>query len=134
MASSSHSLFSNASLLEVAVPRWLNPLRAAPNHCAGAIAEEAIGSLRTVAAMGGEAVELERYQGKLELAKASAIAAGVKAGTLLGVMLLIVFCSYAVGMSFGAGQVRAVTAHACSARASCSTACASQLCHTVLHR
>jgi ABC-type multidrug transport system fused ATPase/permease subunit len=71
----------------------------------GAVAEEAISSVRTVAAFTGESSELSRYQIRLDAAKASAITAGVRAGILLGVMLFIVFCSYAVGMSYGARQV-----------------------------
>ena len=61
--------------------------------------------MRTVAAFNGERVECARYQNKLDTAKESAIAAGIRTGILLGVMLFIIFCSYAVGMVFGASEV-----------------------------
>ena len=76
-----------------------------PCHHAGAVAEEAIGSVRTVHAFNGGEREGMRYASRLDAAATSAIGAGVRVGILIGFMLLVIFCSYAAGMVWGAHEV-----------------------------
>ncbi|CAN0230516.1 unnamed protein product [Ascophyllum nodosum] len=72
---------------------------------AGGVAEEAISSIRTVAAFTGERKEAARYEEKVDEATETSVAAGVGIGRAFGVMMFIIFCSYGLGMWYGASEV-----------------------------
>ena len=63
---------------------------------AGAVAEEVISSIRTVAAFGGEKKEVVRYIGELEAARSIGIKRGIVTGALLGCVIGTFFCSYSL--------------------------------------
>ncbi|XP_077979292.1 ATP-dependent translocase ABCB1-like [Glandiceps talaboti] len=68
---------------------------------AGAVAEEVLSAIRTVAAFGGEKKEAERYRDNLHSAKSVGIKKGVVSGAGMGITFLIVFCTYALGFWYG---------------------------------
>ncbi|XP_077979293.1 ATP-dependent translocase ABCB1-like [Glandiceps talaboti] len=68
---------------------------------AGAVAEEVLSAIRTVAAFGGEKKETERYRDNLHSAKTVGIKKGVVSGVGMGVTFLLVFCTYALGFWYG---------------------------------
>ncbi|CAM9376907.1 unnamed protein product [Laminaria digitata] len=72
---------------------------------AGGVAEEAISSIRTVAAFTGEKKECKRYEGKVDEAMETSIKAGIGMASALGLMMFIIFCSYGLGMWYGAREV-----------------------------
>ena len=69
---------------------------------AGAVAEQAIASIRTVAAFTGERKEADRYALKLERAQGVGIQSGTAIARGLACVLFIIFASYGLGMWFGA--------------------------------
>lgn len=69
---------------------------------AGSVAEEVLGSIRTVAAFGGELFELNRYRNHLTEVKRNGIRMGIRVGINLGLVMFFVFCSYALTFWFGA--------------------------------
>ncbi|TKS67246.1 Multidrug resistance protein 1 [Collichthys lucidus] len=72
---------------------------------AGAVADEVLSSIRTVAAFGGQEKEAERYDGNLEEAQVW----GVKKGTIIGVfqgyLWCIIFLCYALAFWYGSELV-----------------------------
>ncbi|TMS06757.1 Bile salt export pump [Larimichthys crocea] len=72
---------------------------------AGAVADEVLSSIRTVAAFGGQGKEAERYDGNLEEAQVW----GVKKGTIIGVfqgyLWCIIFLCYALAFWYGSKLV-----------------------------
>ncbi|GAB1600864.1 multidrug resistance protein 1A-like [Argonauta hians] len=73
---------------------------------AGDIAEEAISSIRTVVAFGGETKECQRYEYLLGLAKKAGIIKGVATGCSTGFFLFSVFAYYSLGFWYGAKLIR----------------------------
>ncbi|XP_021367207.1 multidrug resistance protein 1-like isoform X1 [Mizuhopecten yessoensis] len=73
---------------------------------AGAVAEEVLGSIRTVVAFGGQRKEFIRYDKNLEHAKQIGIKKGVTSGLSMGAIWFIMMCSYALGFWYGAKLVR----------------------------
>ena len=69
---------------------------------AGSVAEEVLMSIRTVASFGGELFELNRYTSHLGTARKSGTRMGVQVGLSLGLVMMFVFCSYALTFWFGA--------------------------------
>ncbi|WAR00123.1 MDR1-like protein [Mya arenaria] len=69
---------------------------------AGAIAEEVLGSIRTVLAFGGQAKESIRYESRLSEAHDMGVRKGFVSGISTGVVWLIIFCAYALGFWYGA--------------------------------
>ena len=69
---------------------------------AGAVAEEALSSMRTVSAFGAEQHELDRYTVRLEHARKENTKKGLTTGVGIGTTLLIMMCSY--GLSFWYGS------------------------------
>ena len=63
---------------------------------AGAVAEEVISSIRTVAAFGGEKKEVARYAGELGAARTIGIKRGIVTGGLLGAVMGTFFGSYSL--------------------------------------
>jgi len=58
---------------------------------AGGIAEEVISSIRTIAAFGGQQIELARYVENLDIAKAVGIRKGLTAGAGAGSLMFVLF-------------------------------------------
>lgn len=68
---------------------------------ASTIAEEVFGSIRTVVAFHGEAKESERFAKELIPAKRESIRKGILTGFGVGLLWLITYGSYALGVWFG---------------------------------
>ena len=64
---------------------------------AGAVAEEVFSSIRTVFAFNGVKKDHKRYEDKLDEAKKFGIKKATVNGALLGVLWLVINCSYALG-------------------------------------
>ncbi|XP_006834390.1 PREDICTED: multidrug resistance protein 3 isoform X2 [Chrysochloris asiatica] len=72
---------------------------------AGAVAEEALGAIRTVIAFGGQNKELERYQKHLETAKSIGIKKAISANISMGIAFLLIYASYALAFWYGSTLV-----------------------------
>ncbi|XP_045244629.2 phosphatidylcholine translocator ABCB4 isoform X3 [Macaca fascicularis] len=72
---------------------------------AGAVAEEALGAIRTVIAFGGQNKELERYQKHLENAKEIGIKKAISANISMGIAFLLIYASYALAFWYGSTLV-----------------------------
>ncbi|KAG8508441.1 Phosphatidylcholine translocator ABCB4, partial [Galemys pyrenaicus] len=72
---------------------------------AGALAEEALGAIRTVIAFGGQNKELERYQKHLENAKKIGIKKAISANISMGIAFLLIYASYALAFWYGSTLV-----------------------------
>ncbi|XP_063224733.1 multidrug resistance protein homolog 49-like [Bacillus rossius redtenbacheri] len=68
---------------------------------AGAVAEEALSSIRTVVAFGGEEKEVERYSDKLQAAVAAGVKRGLFSGVGGGISWFIIYSSYAIAFWYG---------------------------------
>ncbi|KAI3679122.1 hypothetical protein L6452_38431 [Arctium lappa] len=69
------------------------------------VVEQTIGSIRTVASFTGEKKAVANYNTSLVDAYKSSVHEGLAAGLGLGSMMLIVFCSYALAVWYGAKMV-----------------------------
>ncbi|XP_008587624.1 PREDICTED: multidrug resistance protein 3 isoform X2 [Galeopterus variegatus] len=72
---------------------------------AGAVAEEALGAIRTVIAFGGQNKELQRYQKHLENAKKIGIKKAISANISMGIAFLLIYASYALAFWYGSTLV-----------------------------
>ncbi|XP_075612847.1 bile salt export pump isoform X4 [Balearica regulorum gibbericeps] len=72
---------------------------------AGAVADEVLSSIRTVAAFGGEKKEVERYDKNLVFAQHWGIRKGIIMGLFTGYMWLIIFLCYALAFWYGSKLV-----------------------------
>ncbi|XP_018597175.1 bile salt export pump isoform X2 [Scleropages formosus] len=72
---------------------------------AGAVADEVLSSIRTVAAFGGEDKETKRYDRNLATAQSWGIKKGVIVGAFQGCMWCIIFLCYALAFWYGAKLV-----------------------------
>ncbi|XP_075287295.1 bile salt export pump isoform X2 [Opisthocomus hoazin] len=72
---------------------------------AGAVADEVLSSIRTVAAFGGEKKEVERYDKNLVFAQHWGIRKGIIMGLFTGYMWLIIFMCYALAFWYGSKLV-----------------------------
>ncbi|CAE7840271.1 ABCB1 [Symbiodinium sp. CCMP2592] len=68
---------------------------------ASAVAEEALMAIRSVAAFGGEAVEVARFEKELIPAKIGGIRSGTKIGAAWGVLNVFYPCLYSLALWFG---------------------------------
>ncbi len=68
---------------------------------AGAIAEEVFTAIRTVFAFNGAQKEFKRYENNLDYAKKFGIKKSVANGILMGFLMLITNCAYALGFWYG---------------------------------
>mmetsp|Transcript_4694 Transcript_4694/g.9951 ORF Transcript_4694/g.9951 Transcript_4694/m.9951 type:complete len:1291 (+) Transcript_4694:30-3902(+) len=68
---------------------------------AGGVAEQAIGSIRTVAAFGGEETEVERYDQYVRVAQQKGIRAGVFLGASTAITIMIMYWTFALGFWYG---------------------------------
>uniref|UniRef100_A0A4W6DIP9 Bile salt export pump n=1 Tax=Lates calcarifer TaxID=8187 RepID=A0A4W6DIP9_LATCA len=72
---------------------------------AGAVADEVLSSIRTVAAFGGELKEVERYDRNLVSAQSWGIRKGLIMGFFTGYMWLIIFLCYGLAFWYGSSLV-----------------------------
>ncbi|KAF7248205.1 Bile salt export pump [Varanus komodoensis] len=72
---------------------------------AGAVADEVLSSIRTVAAFGGERKEVERYDKNLVYAQAQGIRKGMIMGFFTGFIWLTIFLCYALAFWYGSKLV-----------------------------
>uniref|UniRef100_A0AAQ4R5M3 Bile salt export pump n=1 Tax=Gasterosteus aculeatus aculeatus TaxID=481459 RepID=A0AAQ4R5M3_GASAC len=72
---------------------------------AGAIADEVLSSIRTVAAFGGEAKEVQRYDKNLISAQRWGIRKGLIMGFFSGYMWLVIFMCYGLAFWYGSSLV-----------------------------
>ncbi|XP_010634777.1 phosphatidylcholine translocator ABCB4 isoform X2 [Fukomys damarensis] len=72
---------------------------------AGAVAEEALGAIRTVIAFGGQNKMLKRYQKHLENAKKIGIKKAISASISMGIAFLLIYASYALAFWYGSTLV-----------------------------
>ncbi|KAL2076892.1 hypothetical protein ACEWY4_027508 [Coilia grayii] len=72
---------------------------------AGAVADEVLSSIRTVAAFGGETKEVERYDRNLISAQRWGIRKGLIMGFFTGYMWFIIFLCYALAFWYGSSLV-----------------------------
>ncbi|XP_074310741.1 ABC transporter B family member 21-like [Silene latifolia] len=72
---------------------------------AAVIVEQTIGSIRTVASFTGEKQAITQYNKSIVDAYRSGVKEGLATGTGMGVLLFVVFCSYALAVWFGARMV-----------------------------
>ncbi|XP_074949474.1 bile salt export pump isoform X4 [Phalacrocorax aristotelis] len=72
---------------------------------AGAVADEVLSSIRTVAAFGGEKKEIERYDKNLVFAQRWGIRKGIIMGLFTGYMWFIIFLCYALAFWYGSKLV-----------------------------
>ncbi|KAH9731007.1 ABC transporter B family member 11 [Citrus sinensis] len=68
---------------------------------AASVVEQTIGSIRTVASFTGEKQAMSNYKKFLVTAYKSGVQEGLAAGIGLGMVMLIVFCSYALSVWYG---------------------------------
>uniref|UniRef100_A0A8C6F7D2 Phosphatidylcholine translocator ABCB4 n=1 Tax=Monodon monoceros TaxID=40151 RepID=A0A8C6F7D2_MONMO len=72
---------------------------------AGAVAEEALGAIKTVIAFGGQNRELKRYQKHLENAKKIGIKKAISANISMGIAFLLIYASYALAFWYASTLV-----------------------------
>ncbi|XP_004485974.1 ABC transporter B family member 9-like [Cicer arietinum] len=68
---------------------------------AGVVVEQTVGAIRTVASFTGEKNAIEKYHNKLRIAYNTTVQQGLASGTGMGILLLIVFSTYALAMWYG---------------------------------
>ncbi|KAF9113289.1 Multidrug resistance protein 1 [Mortierella sp. AM989] len=73
---------------------------------AGGLAEQAIGSIRTVVAFDGQKRELNKFSAFLDDAYKSGVKKAIATGVGIGSFMLIMFLSYSLAFWYGAMQVR----------------------------
>ncbi|KAK7412535.1 hypothetical protein VNO78_03999 [Psophocarpus tetragonolobus] len=68
---------------------------------AGNVVEQTVGAIRTVASFTGEKKATEKYNNKLRIAYTTTVQQGLASGFGMGILLLIIFCTYALAMWYG---------------------------------
>ncbi|KAL6594655.1 hypothetical protein ACP70R_048393 [Stipagrostis hirtigluma subsp. patula] len=69
---------------------------------AAVVVEQTIGSIRTVASFTGEKQAVEKYNRSLDSAYSSGVREGLAAGVGMGIVMLLLFCGYSLGIWYGA--------------------------------
>ncbi|EEQ99373.1 multidrug resistance protein, putative, partial [Perkinsus marinus ATCC 50983] len=73
---------------------------------AGAVAEEVLSSIKTVASFGGEQRSIDRYNAKVQKALKSGVKVSVYRGFAIGFTMLVVFWTYALTFWYGGTLIR----------------------------
>ncbi|KAF8933275.1 P-loop containing nucleoside triphosphate hydrolase protein [Dissophora ornata] len=73
---------------------------------AGGLAEQAIGSIRTVVAFDGQKRELNKFSTVLDVAYKSGVKKAIATGVGMGSFMLIMFLSYSLAFYYGSKQVQ----------------------------
>ena len=71
------------------------------SHFTGSAAQEALGGIRTVFAFGCEKREADRYSKSVSQAEQEGISKAVSTGTIAGLFVCVMWCTYALGLWFG---------------------------------
>ncbi|CAL4910449.1 unnamed protein product [Urochloa decumbens] len=69
---------------------------------AAAVVEQTVGSIRTVASFTGEKRAVDKYGESLESAYSSGVREGLAAGVGMGIVMVLLFCGYSLGIWYGA--------------------------------
>ncbi|OEL38321.1 ABC transporter B family member 4 [Dichanthelium oligosanthes] len=69
---------------------------------AAIVVEQTIGSIRTVASFTGEKRAVEKYSKSLKSAYSSGVREGLAAGLGMGIVMVLLFCGYSLGIWYGA--------------------------------
>ncbi|KAF8762694.1 hypothetical protein HU200_009223 [Digitaria exilis] len=69
---------------------------------AAVVVEQTIGSIRTVASFTGEKRAVEKYGESLKSAYSSGVREGLAAGVGMGIVMVLLFCGYSLGIWYGA--------------------------------
>jgi ATP-binding cassette subfamily B (MDR/TAP) protein 1 len=88
-------------MFEIKIQARYSTTEAASYSKAGAVAEEVLGSIRTVYAFDGQTKEIDRYDKYLEPAKKSGVKRTLFTGLGLGMMWLCIYCSYGLAFWYG---------------------------------
>ncbi|RHN52564.1 putative xenobiotic-transporting ATPase [Medicago truncatula] len=72
---------------------------------AGNVANQTVGSMRTVASFTGEKKAIEKYNSKIKIAYTAMVQQSIASGIGMGTLLLIIFCSYGLAMWYGSKLV-----------------------------
>ena len=73
---------------------------------AGAIAEEALGSIRTVVAFGGEKKEVENYASELKTAKKNGIVRAILTTSSMGLVFAVMYAVQGLGLWYGVKLIK----------------------------
>ncbi|KAF9931463.1 Multidrug resistance protein 1 [Linnemannia zychae] len=73
---------------------------------AGGLAEQAIASIRTVVAFGGQKRELQKFSNVLDQAYKAGVKKSIATGLGMGSFMLIMFLSYSLAFWYGSSQVK----------------------------
>ena len=73
---------------------------------AGAIAEEALGAIRTVVAFGGEKKEVEKYSAELKLAKRNGIIRSILTTSSMGLVFAVMYAVQGLGLWYGVKLIK----------------------------
>ncbi|KAK7245613.1 hypothetical protein RIF29_40460 [Crotalaria pallida] len=68
---------------------------------AGNVVEQTLGAIRTVASFTGEKKAIDKYHNKLKVAYTTTVQQGLASGLGMGLLLMIVFSTYALAMWYG---------------------------------
>ncbi|KAK7331431.1 hypothetical protein VNO77_25656 [Canavalia gladiata] len=68
---------------------------------AGNVVQQTIGAIRTVASFTGEKRAIEKYDNKLRVAYSTTVQQGLATGLGMGILLLVIFSTYALAMWYG---------------------------------
>jgi ABC-type multidrug transport system fused ATPase/permease subunit len=71
-------------------------------NAAGSTAQETLGSVRTLFSLGGERKEIKKYGEQLEVAEAAGIKQWFSTSLVLGMVSMVMWLLYALGLWFGA--------------------------------
>ncbi|KAJ1414191.1 P-loop containing nucleoside triphosphate hydrolase [Sesbania bispinosa] len=72
---------------------------------AGNVVEQIVGAIRTVASFTGEKKAIEKYNIKLKVAYTTMVQQGMVSGLGMGVLMMIIFCTYGLAMWYGSKLV-----------------------------
>uniref|UniRef100_A0A151UEM9 ABC transporter B family member 9 n=1 Tax=Cajanus cajan TaxID=3821 RepID=A0A151UEM9_CAJCA len=72
---------------------------------AGNVVQQTVGAIKTVASFTGEKKAIENYNDKLRTSYFATVQQGFASGFGMGVLLLIVFCTYALAMWYGSKMI-----------------------------
>ena len=72
---------------------------------AGAVAEENLGNMRTVAAFGGEQQAIDAFGGHVKKARSTGIRLAHVSGANIGLMMMVMFASYSLGFWYGGKMI-----------------------------
>ncbi|KAL2510817.1 ABC transporter B family member 11 [Abeliophyllum distichum] len=97
-------LVISAAFMSVVMAKLTSRGQAAYSVAAGVV-EQTISSIRTVASFTGESQAIAKYDKSLNKAYEAGVLEGLAAGLGSGIFMLVLFCSYALAIWFGAKMI-----------------------------